>query len=81
MKTLQEMSFGHIAIESIMLFVVIIAALYLIYATAMSYIWLFKDTNKKTQNTKEASELCARARYEQTEKLMNEIQNDKNSIE
>lgn len=62
MKTLQEMSFGHIAIESIMLFVVIIAALYLMYATAMSYIWLFKDTAAKNQQTKD---------------LVNKIKNDK----
>jgi uncharacterized protein HemY len=68
MKTLSEMSTGHLIIEAIILFVVIIAAFYILYSFFCISNWF-----NQTKTGRIESELHARDRYAATERLMNEI--------
>ena len=70
METLSEISTGHLIIA----LVIFIICLFLVYYLVLSLIEIVKGISNGPDN----SELSARARYEQTSELMDQIKNNKN---
>jgi len=70
METLSEISTGHLIIA----LVIFIIGLFLVYYLVLSLIEIVKGISNGPDN----SELSARARYEQTAELMDQIKNNKN---
>ena len=70
METLSEISTGHLIIA----LVIFIIGLFLLYYLVLSLIEIVKGISNGPDN----SELSARARYEQTAELMDQIKNNKN---
>jgi len=70
METLSEISTGHLIIA----LVIFIIGLFLLYYLVLSLIEIVKGISNGPDN----SELSARARYEQTAELIDQIKNNKN---
>ena len=70
METLSEISTGHLIIA----LVIFIICLFLVYYLVLSLIEIVKGISNGPDN----SELSARARYEQTAELIDQIKNNKN---
>jgi len=70
METLSEISTGHLIIA----LVIFIIGLFLLYHLVLSLIEIVKGISNGPDN----SELSARARYEQTAELIDQIKNNKN---
>lgn len=73
MKTLSEMTTGHIIIEAIM-FLVCLWLTYMLVKSIIELVRFFFEDDKP-----DTSEMSARVRYEQTAELEKEISNNQNS--